>query len=377
MLFVSFNKNLFYHTGSCNTTQYWESKYPVCLDYKLENESCSSTYQCSSPMDCTNSICTCGQYKYHNDTLLTCENQTDINTTCHVDKNCRLDLGLACSSGSLCKCATSNPIWSNSSGRCIKPYNYSESCNDTSECDQSLNLFCNNASTTCNCPTALGANKCDCVKHNNSEWYWNGTSCVLAGAYGQTCEAGKNYSCQTIKEATMCDSSAICTCGSNGGLKNSTGRCVSCETNWYFIKEYCYKSGTVPGRSSTSGSNGNIDTSCGKSALSSDAQATVRLAKFQDSDVRNFFLTNVSQTNEYYVDASDQTCSGSQCYVSNDGLWTLNFPTEWCQTTTTQSCVYFNVTLNCFMDTCCNPGGGSCPSIDRNHACQYEAVLKN
>ncbi len=58
----------------------------------------------------------------------------------------------------------------------LKSYNtYGEECSNTesSSCDFTKGLICNNEKSNCNCPLKLDKNKCDCP----IDKFWNGFSC--------------------------------------------------------------------------------------------------------------------------------------------------------------------------------------------------------
>ena len=326
-----------------------------------ENATCSATIQCLGPLTCSSFRCKCGSYEYHNETSLTCISQKSINGACSVDYNCRSDRGLQCRSG-LCECVSQTPIWSSSLTKCIKPGNYTEPCTSNSECDSSLGLVCNSGGNACNCPTVLGNNFCDCVKRNNDENYWDGTRCITAASYGQACVANINYSCKTITQNTICDSNGLCSCSSNGGLRASDSKCISCALGWYYINEKCYRVGTATGGSDTSG----INSGC------PNGQGTVSLADTSSPAVLNFFMTNVT-TGQYWINMYKVTITwcGSLTYSSCracSGCWSINCCSsgnKWCSSASWNDCVYYDVAADCYMDTWC--------SNTKGYFCQYDA----
>ena len=119
-----------------------------------------------------------------NTTQNKCLNQNTNGQTCSSSIGCRIDLGLSCVSG-LCKCNSTYQFWSTTLNNCINYKTYTEACNPD-QCDPRASLICNTG-TNCTCPTYLTMNKCDCIRLNGSEYYWNSTSCVLAVAYGGKC----------------------------------------------------------------------------------------------------------------------------------------------------------------------------------------------
>ena len=126
----------------------------------------------------------------------------------------------------LCQCNSTN-FWDGTS--CVPPYTYNnQTCTNSSQCASPL--VCNLNETSCNCPDTVPINKCDCSRSIGNEYYWNGVTCVLAGAYGESCTIGSNYTCQYLTQNTFCDSSTgLCGCGSNGLWNSST--CLYCPTN--------------------------------------------------------------------------------------------------------------------------------------------------
>ena len=171
-------------------------------------------------MSCTNNICNCGPYQYHNSTSLTCHNQTLNNTKCSVSYNCRYDLGLECRDG-LCQCFVETPYWSIYHNKCIKQKTYSETtCSYLDDCVMSKSLVCNldasYSTTPCNCPATFSVGMCDCYRRPGNESYWDGSVCVPAKAKDMTCtDFSRSYECQYLTTGTICNSSTgsfICEC---------------------------------------------------------------------------------------------------------------------------------------------------------------------
>jgi hypothetical protein len=193
--------------------EYYDPILQLCIDKLNENYKCYETYQCLSPMNCTNNgICQCGGNEYHNVSTLSCIAQKTYTESCAVDFNCRVDKYLECRDGS-CQCISLFPFWSKRLDKCILPSTYSESCFDTTDCDTSKSLVCNDGSSNCKCPQNVLINACDCPRNIGNEYYWNGTNCVIAREYSQTCyNASTNYMCKTLTEGTICSGLSLFTC---------------------------------------------------------------------------------------------------------------------------------------------------------------------
>jgi hypothetical protein len=164
-------------------------------------------------MDCTNSVCTCGTYNYYNNVTRTCNNQTLINTTCTSTAHCISDKGLSCVNR-MCQCSTTGYKWSIERTSCILAKTYTEqTCNYDSDCNVENGLVCNTGQS-CNCPTTSTTGMCDCYRNTTKEYYWNGTSCQQAVAYGVSCSSiSSSYVCRTLTEGTICNgTSGILTC---------------------------------------------------------------------------------------------------------------------------------------------------------------------
>ena len=195
--------------GQCNSTQYWDLDFLMCLNKIKENQTCSQTYQCFEPMNCTEyNMCQCGPFEYHDFPTLTCLPQQSYLGNCSVDLNCRVDKYLECVNG-LCVCIPQYPHWSNGYDKCIIPKIYNEFCYETLDCNSGLNLICHLTGQNCSCPTKVSNSYCDCIRELNNEYYWNGTSCVNCKGYNQTCTA--TYMCETMTEGTIC-SGGKCKC---------------------------------------------------------------------------------------------------------------------------------------------------------------------
>ena len=221
------------------------------------------------------------------------------------------------------------------------------------------NLICNTGSTSCNCPTTMKANQCDCQRISGSEFYWNGVSCVEAAAYGEFCN-GHNYSCNTITQGTYCNGSNVCTCRSNGGYKSTIKSCVYCVTSWVYIDSTgdCYKVSSTSGNCDRTG-NSNAQLECVASALPTASQSSVSLADLADAKVRAYFKS--VYPGQLWVNLHG---SGST-FVSNSNLWSISTSSsDWCGATSAKSedCGFYTAT-DCF--------DNDRSTINRFLACQY------
>ena len=318
-------------------------------------------------MTCQSGICRCGSFQFHNISTLACTSQNSHNQACIVDFNCRVDKGLECRNN-LCECVNATPTWISNAGwvKCIKLKNYTETCTSSIECDGSVGLVCNSGSNNnlCNCPSTSSVGMCDCVRRSSNETYWNGTKCIAAAPYGQSCIANTNYTCQTITEKTMCNSSGICSCGTNGGL--DSGQCISCNNDWKYINKKCYRIGISSGQSDTNGQPGGLSTACPNGN-------SVNLAQLSSTEVVDYFNGIATAGSLYWVDLHQASCSSSTRYQScsncGNNCWREDHSggsSRWCPSGVQyDDCVYYDFSGNCYQDT-------SCGDTNR-YFCQYDA----
>ena len=223
-------------TGKCDCIRavgneyYWDWA-DNCRVARSFNQTCFGTgfdYMCKTMTEgtyCASSgLCSCQNKYYFNFISSTCQSQLMVNKPCTQSDACRTDLGLTCQFG-VCLCNEPTKFWSSVSGQCIFYSIYSQGCSSSSECKPGTGLSCRTSTSilTCSCPTGLGLKTCDCPpRTDNNEYYWDGSSCVLAGYYGDKCMA--NYQCQTIK-GFVC-SGNICQCPTNAIWKSHTAYCL-------------------------------------------------------------------------------------------------------------------------------------------------------
>ncbi len=133
----------------------------------------------------------CDYLQYYDRVQRICLNKLLNGKTCLETSYCRSDLGLSCQSKT-CICDLNNHFWNGSI--CINYYSYNnETCSDSSECLSPM--ICKLSGSSCNCPTNVPNNKCDCPlpRTSGNEYYSTGVTCKAANQYGKTCS--QNYSC--------------------------------------------------------------------------------------------------------------------------------------------------------------------------------------
>ncbi len=178
------------------------------------------------------------------------------------------------------------------------------------------------------------------------EHYWDGSVCVAAKAYSQSCFNGtswSNYTCQTITQLTFCDSATkTCGCGLNGGFNSTLNKCVFCNPGSYFFNNLCYYFNSSIGSPSSCSS----------------------LAEIKDNQTLNFFKS-ILPNGTYWVGfkRSGFSCSanpniGVADFKTSDGSFNLsNILIKWCASPlsvnggTASICpdyVYYNRTHDCF-----------------------------
>jgi hypothetical protein len=163
-------------------------------------------------------------------------------------------------------------------------YTYNnQTCTSSSQCKTPL--ICNLVDSSCNCPNSVTINKCDCPRSFGNEYYWNGTTCVVAGSYNKSCTVGRDYTCQTITQNTICDSTfGKCLCDPTYARWNSSV-CLYCRSNWVLLRNSCF----------IGSSNATTFSNLTSSLISSYCfkQPSVRIANLINTDSQlTFFLTN-------------------------------------------------------------------------------------
>jgi hypothetical protein len=203
-------------------------------------------------MTCTSGQCQCAFDYYFDAATLTCVPRTKNNTACTTSNTCRVDLGLSCLSG-FCQCDTSTKFWHATQETCITFMTYAGTgCTADSNCISSKSLVCTItvSSNQCDCPTTSTSGMCDCKRVVNSEFYWNGFTCLAAKSYGSACTS--TYECKSLTDYVTCRSSVCsllpkgetCTldaqCDHYFYLTCSTtsGKC-DCMTGYYWDGAFC------------------------------------------------------------------------------------------------------------------------------------------
>jgi hypothetical protein len=221
---------------------YWNGSF--CVSAHSKNQSCSEDYMCQTltqATTCISGICNCLSTQYFNKMNSKCESLLSINDTVTQSDACDSGKGLSCIS-SICQC-NSTQFWRSNSSGCVNYYSYNEGiCTSDDQCRANTNLICRKNGTSCNCPTTVNNGLCDCpTRVDNKELYWNGSSCVEAGEYGDTCSNW--YECKVLTRAysLTCNAcSSKCSC-SDCFWNNITMNCDSCITGWTCHNSACYK----------------------------------------------------------------------------------------------------------------------------------------
>ena len=204
-----------------------------CEPKKGEYEACTSTDQCLGPMTCTvSNQCECSFDKYFNSVSLTCVDRTLNYTTCSTSNTCRVDKGLSCQN-QFCQCDLSAKYWHSTDKGCIAFIVYGETgCYADANCVSGKNLICNLDSSVNNCDCSLDSKNsmCDCKRVFGDEFYWDGSKCVAAKFYGESCD--EDYECRTMTDSLRCFRDK-CTCTSSKAYSSSTRLCGK---NFDFLK---------------------------------------------------------------------------------------------------------------------------------------------
>ena len=201
--------NSTYTKCDCQTRVYGNEYYSngiTCTPALEYGNACNNTYECQYLTQNTycSIKCQCKYLQYFQTSLKFCINQLLIYQQCILSSDCRGDLGLSCQSG-LCLCNSAIQFWNGLT--CTNKYLYNnQSCTYSYQCANSYS--CNYNGTSCNCPLNV-VGKCDCpTRAIGSEYYYNGTLCISALTYNQTCIA--NYTCKYLTQNTFCNGTCIC-----------------------------------------------------------------------------------------------------------------------------------------------------------------------
>lgn len=292
---------------------YWNGIY--CVPTVSFNQSCNNalaSYMCKTLTEgtiCNGSssfTCVCPSLQFYYTINNTCQNQLLNNQACLLTTDCWVDLGLKCQSGK-CLCNNASQFWTGST--CTNYYTYNnQTCTNASQCADIL--VCLLSGTSCSCPTAVTVGKCDCPSRvNGSEYYWNGTKCVPAVAYGGNCTIGASYQCQTVTQNTYCNASGICSCNSTAYYVTSWTKCVSCKSGWTMINDMCYImfQSSIAFTDPPDYSSAAVKSFCG--------EATWKIAKLSNYSVLSYFQPLTLNHKQYWIDGYK---SGSG-YFASDG----------------------------------------------------------
>ena len=288
---------------------YWDGSN--CAVAKTYNQTCTASYTCKTLTEgtiCTGTPlrCLCSSSQYFRFTTSKCENLLSINATCSQVDACNSNVGLSCQNA-LCKC-NSSQFWSTASFSCIDYFNYGfGTCTADNQCLS--NLTCRISGSSCLCPNSVVNGKCDCpTRVSGSEFYWDGSFCVSASSYNQSCHTS-DYTCKVLKEKTFCDTTLNkCLCSTNYFWNTTSKMCVTCPTGWVYHRGSCFFDSTLTIKNPEISSNFN--------ALRDCSEASARLAILYNSDLSNNFYANFNK-NEYWVDFYRDT-TGSTMYHSAD-----------------------------------------------------------
>ncbi len=112
-------------------------------------------------------------------------------------------------------------------GSCVRKRLYTVPCLHSDQCDNLRYLICPRTVGGCNCPFYSSGYFCDC----NSTMYWNSTThmCDTRRVYGEKCDLGEEYQCQTSQGLTCKDK--ICTCA-NKEFAWTGSTCAKCPKTW-------------------------------------------------------------------------------------------------------------------------------------------------
>jgi hypothetical protein len=222
---------------------YWNGTY--CVNANSLNQPCTNNYECQSltqSTTCSGTKCSCSSSQYFNNLNNKCESVLSIDDTCTQLDACNSGKGLSCVS-TICQC-NSTQFWKSSSSGCINFYSYNQgTCSSDNQCNNAkTNLICRISGTSCQCPTTVSNGLCDCpTRVANKELYWNGSSCVEAGDYGDTCTDWYQCKVLTNSYSLSCNAcSSKCSC-SDCFWNNITMNCDSCITEWTCHNSACFK----------------------------------------------------------------------------------------------------------------------------------------
>jgi len=333
------NKNLVCKTGgaSCRCPQnvgnnrcdcpireignefYWNGD--ECVSAESFNQTCNnanSNYMCKTLTEGTECLgpapfrCRCQSREYFNNINRKCEPQGMDSDRCLQIEACRSDLGLFCTN-SVCNCNSSTQFWSGTN--CINYYSYNEgNCRNEIQCNNAkTNLICKTAGASCSCPQNVANNRCDCPRREiGNEYYWNGTACVEAGDYGDSCVA--SYQCKELTKLLRCDACSL-TCMCANCLRDTFNEvCIPCISGWTCHNSACYR-GHVSYKPFDATSDSYISTNCRYGTNLNVNLATVSDFSGCNAGSTSEMCSNAKVTNLFLgpVDSSGKNCPDVDC----------------------------------------------------------------
>ncbi|CAF0917034.1 unnamed protein product [Brachionus calyciflorus] len=155
---------------------------------------------------------------------------------CSSDLNCKQ--GLICDPTSqVCVCKLGH-TWSNLQAKCKLTYNQGI-CSNSSDCNLSEDLICANELNYCSCPIRSEIGKCDCIRTQGNEKYWDSdlNKCVSVLSYKASCTS--DYMCKNLTELTKCIN-GVCDCNQPGGWLSTEKKCKQCKSDGIFFDGLCY-----------------------------------------------------------------------------------------------------------------------------------------
>ena len=215
--------------------------------------------------------CQCSSKQYFNFLNSKCENLLSINETCTQIDACHA--GFCFGNPLMCRCL-SNEYFDTVNSSCIK---------------------------------ILTESDCQRISSANVEMYWNGTQCIDALAYNQSCtNSSSNYMCRIQTESTICD--------------GWPSRCI-CDKSKYFnyLNIKCENISSING---TCSQNDACNTTLGLSCITELCQCDIKIQ----------FWNTITKSCVNYLSYNDGTCTADdQCLVNLNCIsnrTTCNCPTN-------------------------------------------------
>ena len=209
-------------TCTCDSVQYYSLTNKKCEDKKVAGIECLEKSECRDDLglECE-SKCKCRSKQYFNLLNQKCEDKMAVGSECQDAEECVSELGVACFNG-VCSCDKRIQHWDGIS--CINSFSYNDGpCHNDTEC--AGNLICQKSGTSCRCSLTVALNLCDCPSNSpGSENYWDGSDCVPAKKYNESCI--DSFMCSVLTENTRCITFA-CLCRGSLFFNFSNRKCES------------------------------------------------------------------------------------------------------------------------------------------------------